>query len=124
MSCSLDGAKASSAGQASDSRNVIGRSDGIRAAELRQDVLIGEVEGARVGVAVGDTVTTQSAGASGGSRRVVDDVGLALGTVLRNGGDIAEDIALSENVGAGADLETVAAGLVPLNQTKWSVSMA
>lgn len=109
----LDGTVASGAGQAGDIGGIRSR-DVVGTAELGQHVGVGEAEVAGAGVGVGDAVAAQVAGAGGGGTGVVDDVGLAPVAVLVDGGDVGEGVALGEDVGARADLEAVAAGLVPL----------
>lgn len=110
----LDGTVASSASQAGDGGGSIGRGNAIGAAKLRQHAAGRAGEVARVGEAVGHTLAAQAAGARGAGAGVVDDVGLAGVARLGDGGDVAKDVALGEDVGTGADFETVAAGLVPL----------
>lgn len=111
---SLQGAVTGRAGQASDGRDIASLGDGVGAAELVEDGAVGHGEVARVVVAVGHAVAAQGAGAGGRHGGVVDDVGGGGITVLVDGGHVTEDIALGQDVGALADLEAVAAGLVPL----------
>lgn len=113
---SLQGTVTSRAGQAGDGGDGGGLGDAVGGAELVEDGAVGHGEGARVVVAVGDAVAAQGAGAGGLHGGVVDDVGGGGVAVLVDGGDVAEDVALGQDVGALADLEAVAAGLVPLRR--------
>lgn len=106
----------SRAGQAGNGRDVASLGDGVGAAELVEDGAVGHLKRARVVVAVGDTAAAQGAGAGGLHGGVVDDVGGGGIAVLVDGGDVTEDVTLSQDVGALADLEAVAAGLVPLQE--------
>lgn len=114
--CLLQGTVTGRAGQARDGGDVAGLGDAVSAAELVEDGGVGEGKVARVVVAVGDAVAAQGAGAGGLHGGVVDDVGGGCVTVLVDGGDVAKDVALCQDVGALADLEAVAAGLVPLGK--------
>lgn len=111
---SLQGTVTSRAGQTGDGGDLGSLSDAIGAAELVEDGAVGHGEVTRVIVAVGDTVTAKSARASRLHGGVVDDVGGGGIAVLVDGGDVTEDVTLSQNVSARADLEAVAAGLVPV----------
>lgn len=109
---------ASRAGQASDSRDIVSSGDAVSGGELGQHRGVGEGEGARVGEAVGDTGTAEVVGAGGLAGGVVDGVDGGGIAILVDGADVAEDVALGQDVGALTDLETVAAGLVPLGRER------
>lgn len=113
-SSTLDGAVTSSAGQASDGGGRVGSRDAVRAAKLAEDIGVGEGEVARARVRVDLALSSEVAGAGGGGGGVVHHVGLTTVTVLVDGRDVGEDVALGKDVGTGSNLEAMAAGLVPL----------
>lgn len=124
----LNSAVTSSAGQASDGGGRVGSRDAVRAAELAEDTSVGEGEVARARVRVDLALSSEVAGAGGGGGGVVHHVGLTTVTVLVDGRDVGEDVALGKDVGTGSNLEAMAAGLVPLfwkdvMSVRWSLEV-
>lgn len=114
MEMSLDSTVTSRAGHARDIRGSVRSGNAIGITELGQNATVRQSEGATAGVGVGHTLATKVVGARGGSAGIVDNVGLTAIAILVDGGDVGEDVTLCKDIGAGADLEAVAAGLVPL----------